>query len=76
MFSSMFLDDFIRPRVYVVSDTQYKQHQQAQAQRQIDALEARAAEYRKYLDTVEVTIKELKADVGLLEPAKEKTKKK
>ena len=43
---------------------------------QIEALEARADEYRRYLETVEVSIKELKTDIGLLEPVKEKTKKK
>lgn len=69
MFSSLFLDDFIRPRVVVISDSQYKEHQQAQAQRQIDALETRAEQYRKYLDTVEVSIVELKKDAGLLPAA-------
>ena len=69
MFSSMFLDDFIRPRVYVISDTQYQEHRQAQTQRQIDALEARASEYRKYLSTVEVSIEELKKEAGLLPAA-------
>ena len=66
MFSSMFLDDFIRPRVYVVSDSEYQSYRQAQTQKQIDALEARAETYRKYLDTVEVSITELKKEAGLL----------
>ena len=69
MFSSMFLDDFIRPRVVVISDSQYQEHKQAQAQRQIDALEARAEQYRRYLDTVEVSITELKQEAGLLPAA-------
>ena len=71
MFSSLLLDDFIRPRVVVISDSQYKEHQQAQAQRQVEALEARAEEYRKYLATVEVSITELKKEAGLLPAAKD-----
>ena len=73
MFSSLLLDDFIRPRVVVISDSQYKEHQQAQAQRQVEALEARAKEYRKYLATVEVSITELKKEAGLLPAATEPT---
>ena len=69
MFSSMFLDDFIRPRVYVVSDSEYQSYKQSQAQKQIDVLEARAEQYRKYLDTVEVSIAELKQEAGLLPAA-------
>ena len=69
MFSSMFLDDFIRPRVYVVSDSQYQSYKQAEAEKQIAALESRAEQYRKYLDPVEVSIQELKKDAGLLPAA-------
>ena len=82
MYSFPTLDDVFRassvfsPRVYVVSDSQYQDMKKARVQNQIDALEARADEYRKYLETVEVSIKELKEDIGLLEPAKEKAKKK
>ena len=71
MFSSMFLDDFIRPRVYVVSDSEYQKHQQAEAQRQIAVLESRADTYRKYLATVEASIAEIKENAGLL-PAADK----
>ena len=73
MFSSMFLDDFIRPRVYVVSDSEYQSYKQAQTQKQIDALEARAEDYRKYLATVEVSIQELKKEAGLLPASTEAT---
>jgi cell division septum initiation protein DivIVA len=71
MFSSMFLDDLIRPRVFVISDSEYQKHQQAEAQRQIDVLESRADTYRKYLATVESSIEELKKNAGLL-PAADK----
>ena len=47
MFSSFLFDDLIRPRVYVVSDSEYQKHQQAEAQRQIDVLESRADTYQK-----------------------------
>ena len=71
MFSSFLFDDLIRPRVYVISDSEYQKHQQAEAQRQIDVLESRADTYRKYLATVESSIEELKKSAGLL-PAADK----
>ena len=79
MNSSLFFDSsdlfssFIRPRerVYVVSDSQYAKVQRAQAERQIQTLEARAADYQRNLDVVQATITELKTEYGLLAPAKE-----
>ena len=70
MFSSMLFDDMIRPRVYVISDSEYQKHKQAEAQKQIDVLESRAATYREVLTNTEASIAELKKDAGLLEPAK------
>ena len=55
-----------RERVYVVSDSQYKAAQKAQAERQIQTLEARAADYQRNLDVVQATITELKTEHGLL----------
>ena len=55
-----------RERVYVVSDSQYKAAQKAQAERQIQTLEARAADYQRNLDVVQATITELKTEYGLL----------
>ena len=60
-----------RDRVYVVSDSQYAEVQRAQAERQIQTLEARAADYQRNLDVVQATITELKTEHGLLAPAKE-----
>ena len=60
-----------RERVYVVSDSQYKAAQKAQAERQIQTLEARAADYQRNLDVVQATITELKTEHGLLPAAKE-----
>ena len=60
-----------RERVYVVSDSQYKAAQKSQAERQIQTLEARAAEYQRNLDVVQATITELKTEHGLLPAAKE-----
>ena len=79
MNSSLFFDSsdlfssFIRPRerVYVVSDSQYAEVQRAQAERQIQTLEARAADYQRNLDVLQATITELKTEHGLLPPAKE-----
>ncbi len=60
-----------RERVYVVSDSQYAAAQKAQAERQIQTLEARAADYQRNLDVVQATITELKTEHGLLPAAKE-----
>jgi multidrug resistance efflux pump len=60
-----------RERVYVVSDSQYKAAQKAQAERQIQTLEARAADYQRNLDLVQATITELKTEHGLLPSATE-----
>ena len=79
MNSSLFFDSsdlfssFIRPRerIYVVSDSQYAEVQRAQAERQIQTLEARAADYQRNLDILQTTITELKTEHGLLAPTKE-----
>ena len=79
--NSLFLDStdlfssFIRPRerVYVVSDSQYAEAQRAQAERQIQSLEARATDYQRNLDVIQATITELKTEHGLLPAAKEET---
>ena len=79
MNSSLFFDSsdlfssFIRPRerIYVVSDSQYAEVQRAQAERQIQTLEARAADYQRNLDILQTTITELKTEHGLLPPTKE-----
>ena len=68
LFSHMFSP---RERVYVVSDSQYKAAQKAQAERQIQSLEARAADYQRNLDVVQATITELKTEHGLLPASKE-----
>ncbi len=62
-----------RERVYVVSDSQYAAAQKAQAERQIQTLEARAADYQRNLDVVQATITALKTEHGLLPAATEET---
>lgn len=69
MFSSMFFDDMIRPRVYVIPDSEYQKHKQAEAQKQIDYLESRADTYREALTKTEKSIEELKKEAGLLPAA-------
>jgi regulatory protein YycH of two-component signal transduction system YycFG len=79
MNSSLFFDsfDFLSPsffpreKVYVVSDSQYAAAQKAQAERQIQTLEARASDYQRNLDVIQATITELKTEHGLLPAAKE-----
>ena len=68
-------NDFMSPgreRVYVISDSQYAEAQRAQAERQIQSLETRAADYQRNLDVVQATITELKKEHGLLPAAKDK----
>ena len=54
------------PRVYIISDSHYRQMQKEKVEKQIKALEARADEHRKYLETVESSIQELKNDISEL----------
>ena len=72
--SNDFLSQMFYPRetVYVVSDTQYAEAKKAQAERQIQSLEARAVDYQRNLDVVLATITELKKEHGLLPPATKK----
>jgi len=71
--SSDFFSHFINPRerVYIVSDSQYAAAQKAQAERQIQTLEARASDYQRNLDVIQTTITELKTEHGLLPAATE-----
>ena len=71
--SSDLFSSLIRPRerVYVVYNSQYAEAQRAQAERQIQTLQARAADYPRHLDVVQATITDLKTEHGLLAPAKE-----
>ena len=57
--------------VYVVSDSQYKQYRQKQAEDEIAVLEKRLAAYEKTADGLRQTIAELKQEHGLLPEASE-----
>ena len=61
-----------RERVYVISDSQYADVQRSQAERQIQSLENRAADYQRNLDIVQATITELKTEHGLLPASEDK----
>jgi len=64
-------EDFMpsRERVIVISDSQYADHKRAEAQKQIDVLQARANEYTKALATITSTIDGLKIEHGITDPA-------
>ena len=64
--------DLVQPyrnQVVVISDSEYKKHQQAQAREQIQKLEERAQTYRNYLANVETAIAEIQKDYDLLPAA-------
>ena len=54
------------PRVYVISDSEHKRIKAAQVKEQIQVLETRADQYRKYLATTEEAIAQLQKDIAAL----------
>ena len=52
--------------VYVISDSQYQEIKQREAQKEIDLLTSRVASYRKTADLIEKEIEQLRTDAGLL----------
>ncbi len=68
-----FFDDFMpsREQVLVISDSQYAEYKKAEAEKQIDVLQARADDYSKALATITSTISGLKSEHGIVEPAAE-----
>ena len=58
--------------VYVVSDAQYKQYRQKQAEDEIAVLEKRLASFEKSAESLRETINELKVEHGLLPAAEDK----
>lgn len=53
--------DLLRPTVFVVSDAQYKDYQDAQRRRKVEALKADLAYYEKRVAEVQAKIAELEA---------------
>ena len=67
------LTDFTSPfrqKVYVVSDSHYQEMRKAEALKQIQRLELKAADYQRNLDIVTMTIEELQKEHNIL-PASE-----
>ena len=65
------LTDFTSPfreKVYVISDSHYQEVRKAEALRQIQRLETKAADYQRNLDLVTVTIEELRKEHNILPP--------
>ena len=70
------LIDFLSPglpfstRVVVLSDTDYKTYQQAEAQREVLALESKLNRYNTAIEEIKVEIDKIKTNAGLLPEAK------
>ena len=60
----------VRPNVYVISDSDYKNYQQQEAQKQIVVLESQLNRYERMAEETKLAIKELKTNAGLLPDAK------
>ena len=58
--------------VYIISDEQYKQLRQSEADREIKILRNRANDYRKTADLIDEEIKQIKKQAGIERPAKPK----
>ena len=52
--------------VYVISDSQYQEIKQREAQKEIDLLTKRAVSYRETADLIEKEIEQLRTEAGLL----------
>ena len=52
--------DLVSPRVYVVSDSEYKEYKERKNKARIEALEARRDHYLDYVKKLEEEIEELK----------------
>ena len=70
------LIDFLSPglpfstRVVVVSDSDYKAYQQAEAEREVLALESKLNRYNSAIEEINIEIEKIKTNAGLLPEAK------
>ena len=69
------LIDFLSPglpftRVLVVSDSDYKVYQQAEAEREVLALESKLNRYNTAIEEIKLEITKVKTNAGLLPEAK------
>ena len=55
--------------VYIISDDQYKQLRQSEADREIKILQNRANDYRKTADLIDEEIKQIQKQAGIKRPA-------
>ena len=69
--------DFFSPglpfstRVVVVSDTDYKAYQQAEAEREVLALESKLNRYNTAVEEIKLEITKIRDNAGLLTPAEQ-----
>ena len=59
------------PRVFVVSDSDYKKYQQDQAEAQVTILESKLNRYNTAIEEIQVEIDKIKENAGLLPASKE-----
>ena len=58
-----------QPRVVVISDSEYNELRQAEAKREVTALESKAHRYFNAAQEIEARVKELRTEYNLLEGA-------
>ena len=57
--------------VYIISDEQYNQLRQSEVNREIQNLQNRANDYRKTADLIDLEIKQIQKQAGVIRPAPE-----
>ena len=57
--------------VYIISDEQYKQLRQSEVNREVQILQNRANDYRKTADLIDLEIKQIQKQAGVIRPAPE-----
>ena len=64
----------VHPQVYIVSDSDYKEYQRKQAEREVLVLESKLNRYNSAIEEIKVEIEKVKTNAGLLAPATEEAK--
>lgn len=62
----------VRPNVYVISDSDYKNYQKQEAEKQIALLESQLNRYERMVEETKLTITDLQTTAGLLPEAEVK----
>ena len=59
-----------QPRVFIVSDSDYKKYQQEKAEAEVTRLESKLNRYNTAIEEIKVEIDQIKENAGLLPAAK------